>query len=284
MRYFGWAFAALFAVAVMTAGQAQATVVITIDKSTQRMSVSVDGAVRWQWRVSTGGAGHDTPSGTFRAFRMEASHFSKEWDDAPMPHSIFFTQRGRCGSRLSQHQPSRPAGVARLRAARSTQNATALYAVVKQEGVAQHHGRRHRARVGRGGTAAAQRRAIQPQPAEEEVAQPAYPASPSYGGGNNYPYSRDDRFYGGPAGAAARLSAVPARARAPAGVAEKHERVVQVIVRVGDGFSPLPTRPQHLHDRPDRVGERERHSPTLRRALSMAARRCDPTGRHPDVI
>jgi lipoprotein-anchoring transpeptidase ErfK/SrfK len=21
-------------------------------------------------------------------------HFSKEWDDAPMPHSIFFTQRG----------------------------------------------------------------------------------------------------------------------------------------------------------------------------------------------
>ncbi len=25
---------------------------------------------------------------------MEADHYSKEWDDAPMPHSIFFTKRG----------------------------------------------------------------------------------------------------------------------------------------------------------------------------------------------
>ena len=25
---------------------------------------------------------------------MERDHYSKEWDDAPMPHSIFFTTRG----------------------------------------------------------------------------------------------------------------------------------------------------------------------------------------------
>ena len=25
---------------------------------------------------------------------MEEDHYSEEWDDAPMPHSIFFTQRG----------------------------------------------------------------------------------------------------------------------------------------------------------------------------------------------
>ncbi|MBO0712453.1 MAG: L,D-transpeptidase, partial [Acetobacteraceae bacterium] len=79
---------------LLAAPPADANVLIHIDKSTQQMSVSVDGALRWQWPVSTGRPGRDTPSGTFRAFRMEASHFSKEFDDAPMPHSIFFTKIG----------------------------------------------------------------------------------------------------------------------------------------------------------------------------------------------
>ncbi len=34
---------------------------------------------------------YETPSGNFRPFRMEKEQFSKEWDDAPMPYSIFFT-------------------------------------------------------------------------------------------------------------------------------------------------------------------------------------------------
>src|ERR1700686_3468531 len=93
MRYRGWAFALLAAASIATES-ARANVVITVDKSTQQMSVTVDGAPRWQWRVSTGRSGRDTPSGTFRAFRMEAEHFSKEFDDAPLPHSIFFTKEG----------------------------------------------------------------------------------------------------------------------------------------------------------------------------------------------
>ena len=58
------------------------------------MTVEVDGRPLYQWPVSTGKAGYDTPNGKFKAFRMERDHFSKEWDDAPMPFSIFFTQKG----------------------------------------------------------------------------------------------------------------------------------------------------------------------------------------------
>ena len=39
-------------------------VVVQIDKSSQRMSVSVDGATRYNWPVSTGRDGYGTPSGT----------------------------------------------------------------------------------------------------------------------------------------------------------------------------------------------------------------------------
>src|ERR1700741_3859803 len=56
---------------------AQAKVDITIDKNAQMMTVSVDGAQRYRWPVSTGIPSRETPNGTFRAFRMEESHFSK---------------------------------------------------------------------------------------------------------------------------------------------------------------------------------------------------------------
>jgi lipoprotein-anchoring transpeptidase ErfK/SrfK len=69
-------------------------IVIFIDKATQRMTVSIDGQPEYVWPVSTGAAGYTTPSGTFRPFRMEEYHFSEEWDDAPMPNSIFFTPKG----------------------------------------------------------------------------------------------------------------------------------------------------------------------------------------------
>ncbi len=73
---------------------AHAALLISVDKSAQRMTVKVDGNRQYEWPVSTGGGGFETPSGTFRPFRMEIDHFSKEWDNAPMPYSIFFTQNG----------------------------------------------------------------------------------------------------------------------------------------------------------------------------------------------
>src|SRR6202142_3054200 len=113
---------------------AQAKVEITVDKNNQMMTVAVDGVERYQWPVSTGNPSHETPNGSFRTFRMEEDHFSKEFDDAPMPHSIFFTKighaihgtdsEGRLGTPVSH-------GCVRL----SRANATTLYALVEKEGV-----------------------------------------------------------------------------------------------------------------------------------------------------
>lgn len=72
---------------------AAADLLISIDRSNQRMTVVGDKAV-YMWPVSTGVSGFETPAGSYRALRMKAEHYSKEWDDAPMPHSIFFTERG----------------------------------------------------------------------------------------------------------------------------------------------------------------------------------------------
>lgn len=68
--------------------------VITVNKVSQKMTVDLDGDQLYKWPISTGAPGYETPSGTFRPFRMEKEHFSKEWDDAPMPYSIFFTGEG----------------------------------------------------------------------------------------------------------------------------------------------------------------------------------------------
>jgi hypothetical protein len=113
---------------------ADAAVLVTIDKSTQRMTVAVDGSLRWVWPISTGQLGHDTPSGRYTAFRMEADHFSKEWDDAPMPHSIFFSQTGHAiHGYLNTRRIGSPAshGCVRLEPA----NAARLYALVEQQGL-----------------------------------------------------------------------------------------------------------------------------------------------------
>ncbi len=120
--------------ACMLAAPAQAAVQVTIDKSAQQMTVEVDGRPLYQWPVSTGKAGYDTPNGKFKAFRMERDHFSKEWDDAPMPHSIFFTQKGHAihGSFETKRLGS-PAshGCVRLLPA----NAEKLFELVEKEGV-----------------------------------------------------------------------------------------------------------------------------------------------------
>ncbi|HET7851516.1 MAG TPA: L,D-transpeptidase, partial [Methyloceanibacter sp.] len=38
------------------------------------MTVSVDGEVRYRWRVSTGATGFSTPVGSYTPFRMEVMH------------------------------------------------------------------------------------------------------------------------------------------------------------------------------------------------------------------
>src|ERR1700731_769044 len=118
----------------VASGAAQAKVAITIDKNNQMMTVAVDGVARYHWPVSSGIPSRETPNGSFRAFRMEEDHYSKEFDDAPMPHSIFFTKIGHAiHGTDSVGRLGTPAshGCVRL----SRQNATTLYALVQEQGV-----------------------------------------------------------------------------------------------------------------------------------------------------
>jgi hypothetical protein len=116
------------------AGAAHAGVLIKVDKATQRMSVWVGGEVRHSWPVSTGMAGYSTPAGFHAPSHLSRHHRSREWDDAPMPHAIFFTSRGHAihGSQ-AVHRLGSPAshGCVRL----SPENAATLFALVKEEGV-----------------------------------------------------------------------------------------------------------------------------------------------------
>src|SRR5260370_6683249 len=112
----------------------RANVSITIDKNAQQMSVAVDGVERYRWPVSTGIPSYETPNGSFRTFRMEVDHYSKEFDDAPMPHSIFFTKIGHAiHGTDSESRLGTPASHGCVRLSRA--NATTLYALVEKEGV-----------------------------------------------------------------------------------------------------------------------------------------------------
>ena len=65
----GFVLVLVLALACITADGARANVVITIDKSHQRMSVSVNGEDRYNWPISTARAGYSTPNGTYHPRR-----------------------------------------------------------------------------------------------------------------------------------------------------------------------------------------------------------------------
>jgi len=121
--------------ACAAARPALATVVILIDKPSQTMMVSVDGAVRYRWYVSTGATGFSTPGGTYKPFRMEVMHYSQEWDNAGMPHSIFFTSRGHAVHGSDHPGLGTPVshGCVRL----TLTNASTLYQLVGARGMAE---------------------------------------------------------------------------------------------------------------------------------------------------
>jgi lipoprotein-anchoring transpeptidase ErfK/SrfK len=121
------------AVVGLSAGAARANVLVAIDKSTQQMSVSVDGVPRYRWVVSTGRAGYGTPSGTYRPQRLERTWFSKEYYNSPMPYSIFFHGGYAIHGSYEIHRLGGPAshGCVRLHPA----NAATLFALVKQRGM-----------------------------------------------------------------------------------------------------------------------------------------------------
>jgi hypothetical protein len=98
------------------------------------MKVFVDGVERYVWKVSTGLRAYDTPTGSYTARSMNEMWYSREWDDAPMPHAIFFSKRGHAIHGTGETKKlGRPASHGCVRLA--PENARALFALVKRIGL-----------------------------------------------------------------------------------------------------------------------------------------------------
>ena len=63
---------------------------VRVDLSDQRMTVLVAGKLRYTWPVSTARPGYKTPTGFWSPYRMHVMWHSRKYDNAPMPHSVFF--------------------------------------------------------------------------------------------------------------------------------------------------------------------------------------------------
>jgi L,D-transpeptidase catalytic domain len=168
------------ALAVSFAATAHAAILVNIDKNSQRMTVAVDGETRYVWPVSTGRPGYDTPNGTFKANRMDAEHLSQEWDNAPMPHTIFFDMHGHAiHGFFDVKNLGRPASHGCVRLAPA--NAATLFALVQAQGMSQTTVVVSGQTPARGGEEMARRRVpVQPAAAQpQQVAPPGYDYQPA---------------------------------------------------------------------------------------------------------
>jgi len=112
----------------------KSTVLVNIDKASQEMTVFVDGVELYTWPVSTGIRGYSTPSGTYTTTSMNEIWYSKQWDNAPMPHAVFFTKKGHAiHGTLEEKKLGKAAshGCVRL----SRENAKTLYQLVEATGL-----------------------------------------------------------------------------------------------------------------------------------------------------
>lgn len=118
--------------ACIVAAPAQAELLVSISKSQQRLSVSVDGAEAFRWPVSTGRKGYTTPSGTYRPTRLERHWYSRKYQMSPMPWSVFFHRGYAVHGTMEAYNLGRPAshGCVRLR----PDNASILFSMVKRYG------------------------------------------------------------------------------------------------------------------------------------------------------
>jgi len=67
-----------------------ANLIANISLSSQTMTVSQNGIVKYRWKVSTARKGYVTPKGSWSAKWLSRNHRSRKYDNAPMPFAVFF--------------------------------------------------------------------------------------------------------------------------------------------------------------------------------------------------
>lgn len=114
-------------------GLAKARVAIQVDLSSQTMHVS-SASGDYDWPISSARSGFSTPRGTYGVQRMEAMHRSHKYNNAPMPHSLFFSGGYAIHGSYEIAALGQPASHGCIRLAPG--NAAALYEMVRAEGAA----------------------------------------------------------------------------------------------------------------------------------------------------
>jgi hypothetical protein len=111
--------------------EADASVLINIDLSTQTMHVSSDTG-SYDWRISTARSGYRTPRGTYRPYQLLRMHYSHKYHMSPMPYSIFFARGYAIHGTYETASLGRPVSHGCIRLAPG--NAARLFHMVQVEG------------------------------------------------------------------------------------------------------------------------------------------------------
>ena len=116
-----------------TAAASAASVVARVDISTQTMTVSQNGQVKYRWRVSTARAGKVTPTGSWSAKWLSKNHRSSRYRGAPMPYAIFYSGNFAVHGTNQVSKLGRPASAGCVRL--DTANAAKLFALTQRVGL-----------------------------------------------------------------------------------------------------------------------------------------------------
>jgi lipoprotein-anchoring transpeptidase ErfK/SrfK len=109
------------------------TLTLEADLRAQRLTVREGDRVLHVWPISSGRAGYATPTGTFQPAWMAKTWYSRQYDNAPMPHAVFFNGGIAFHATTAVSMLGRPASHGCVRLA--PDSAARLYSLVRTHGL-----------------------------------------------------------------------------------------------------------------------------------------------------
>jgi len=108
------------------------TLAIDIDLGRQHMTLTEYGQVVGSWPISSGREGHRSPTGSYRPLWSARMWYSKKYDNAPMPHAVFFSGGVAMHATQATGMLGHPASHGCIR--QSPANAAMTYRLVEKHG------------------------------------------------------------------------------------------------------------------------------------------------------
>lgn len=109
------------------------SLIARVNLTTQTMQIVVHGKSLHSWKISSGRDGYLTPVGNFKPDWMSKMWYSKQYDNAPMPHAVFFKGGAAIHATNSIGSLGQPASHGCVRLAPA--NAETFYKLVTRHGL-----------------------------------------------------------------------------------------------------------------------------------------------------